>query len=200
MTACLALTSCVYEDVYHLTKEDITWMEAYNQGDRLLFSSGQGIDTMVINKKVIHDIIFPIYSNYNLSNTFKGTADFVFSIYHNGEELCGWIMIQRQCNTASELTLIFDQRKYFMTDTRFVTFSKKAFRHLTLDDVIYVDSTNSVLYGPYRTTPTSFSWSKSKGLIQYQYPNGEVYTLSSIKKAAAPEPTIRERIIDLLRH
>lgn len=199
MTACLALTSCVYEAVYHLTNEDITWMEAYNQGDSILFSSDQGIDTMIINKKIIHDIIIPI-GNPNLSNRFFGTAEFSFSINHNSEELGGWLILHRRCNTASELTLKFYQRNYFWTDTRFITFSKKTFRHLKLDDVICVDSTNSALYGPYRTNPISFSWSKSKGLIQYQYPNGEVYTLSSIKKAATPEPTIRERIIDLLRH
>ena len=44
------------------------------------------------------------------------------------------------------------------------------------DDVIRIDDSNSTLYSNTSLNTEYLHWSKSKGLLEYKYLNGEVYT------------------------
>ena len=48
--------------------------------------------------------------------------------------------------------------------------------HLSDEPLIKVDDSNSELYTKEPFNTVYFIWSKSKGLLQYKYLNGDVYT------------------------
>ena len=202
-TLCLlTFSSCFYTKWNRLSAEDKTWMDSYNLGDTVIFASENGVDTLAVTSKRIIDPLFPVRTNEGQSSTFNGSAGYDLTIVHKKKEYKGYMTIIKKCHHEEgvlTLSLRLHYRQYLTNNVGKLRFSKKIVVGTKFEDIISVGSQNTELYVNTEDTPASFLWSKSKGLIQYQYPNGEVYTLSSIKKAAAPEPTIRERIIDLLR-
>ena len=51
----LLLSSCFYEAVYNFDKEDLAWMEPYDKRDTIIFASEEGVDTMIVDNKTLHD-------------------------------------------------------------------------------------------------------------------------------------------------
>ena len=41
-------TSCIYTAMYHFSNSDLEWLSPYEQGDTVLFSSSEGMDTMIV--------------------------------------------------------------------------------------------------------------------------------------------------------
>ena len=169
------LTSCFYTAMYHLTGDDKKWLGAYTEGDVLLFTSEFGEDTMTIKKRKVVDKILPFVENES-SDTFHANASINFTIKHSGSEISGWLIIVKKDDNVTSLHIRIGDRQYNLDDTKHVVFSKKARTVSTLDDVISVSTKNSELYIKSKYTPDIFYWSKSKGLIQYQYQNGETYS------------------------
>ena len=173
------LTSCFYTAMYHLTEDDKKWLGMYKEGDVLLFTSKFGVDTMTIKKRKVVDKILPFVENES-SDTFHANASINFTIKHSGSEISGWLIIVKKDDSITSLHIRIGDRQYNLDDTKHVVFSKKARTVSTLDDVISVSTKNSELYIKSKYTPDIFYWSKSKGLIQYQYQTGETYNLYKI--------------------
>ena len=169
------LTSCFYTAMYHLTGDDKKWLGEYKEGDVLLFTSEFGVDTMTITERKVVDKILPFVENES-SDTFHANASINFTIKHSGSEISGWLIIVKKDDSITTLHIRIGDRQYNLDDTKQVVFSKKARTVNTLDDVISIDVRNSELYIKSKFTPDYFLWSKSKGLIQYQYQNGETYS------------------------
>ena len=172
----LSFTACLYEAMYHISEKDKKWIEPYCQDDTILFRSGDDTDTMTISKKYVADSIIPLVES-EASSIFYGTASLHFTLKHRGcvSDPSFLIAIKENSNTLS-LSIRINKRQFEVADTRHVKYSAKQMGRSFFKDVIYVDSTNSELFSYDEYTPRSFSWSKSKGLFQYVYPNGETYT------------------------
>jgi len=173
------LTSCFYTAMYHLIEDDKKWLGAYKEGDVLLFTSKFGVDTMTITERKVVDKILPFVENES-SDTFYANASINFTIKHSGSEISGWLIIVKKDDSITSLHIRIGDRQYNLDDTKHVVFSKKTRTVSTLDDVISVSTKNSELYIKSKYTPDIFYWSKSKGLIQYQYQTGETYNLYKI--------------------
>ena len=170
------LTSCFYTAIYHLTEDDKKWLGAYKEGDVLLFTSKFGVDTMTITERKVVDKILPFVENES-SDTFHANASINFTINHSGSEISGWLIIVKKDDSITTLHIRIGDRQYNLDDTKQVVFSKKARTVSTLDDVISIDVRNSELYIKSKFTPDYFLWSKSKGLLQYKFPDGETYSI-----------------------
>ena len=176
LVCALSLTSCFYEAMYHISEKDKKWIEPYCQDDTILFRSGDDMDTMVIVEKDVADRIIPLVES-EASSIFYGTASIDFTLKHKGRVIYpGWLIVVKESDNILSLSTRIDNRQFKVTDTRHIKYSAKQIGRTVFKDIIHVDSTNSELYSYEESTPRSFSWSKSKGLLQYVYPNGETYT------------------------
>ena len=85
-------------------------------------------------------------------------------------------MIVKKNEKVMELYLLFKERALKFVDKRELQMTTIVVDGVEYDDAIIVDDSNSqplhnaLYYCDY------FIWSKSKGLLQYKYRNGEVYT------------------------
>ena len=165
--------------MYHLSEDDKKWLGEYKEGDVLLFTSKFGVDTMTITERKVVDKILPFVENEG-SDTFHANASINFTIKHSGSEISGWLIIVKKDDSITSLHIRIGDRQYNLNDTKQVVFSKKVNITSTFDDVISIDVSNSELYTKSKFTPNYFIWSKSKGLIQYKYLNGETYSLYKI--------------------
>ena len=176
LVCALSLTSCFYEAMYHISEKDKKWIEPYCQDDTILFRSGDDMDTMTIVEKGVADRIIPLVES-EASSIFYGTASIDFTLKHKGRVIYpGWLIVVKESDNILSLSTRIDNRQFKVTDTRHIKYSAKQIGRTVFKDIIHVDSTNSELYSYEESTPRSFSWSKSKGLLQYVYPNGETYT------------------------
>ena len=176
LVCALSLTSCFYEAMYHISEKDKKWIEPYCQDDTILFRSGDDMDTMTIVEKGVADRIIPLVES-EASSIFYGTASIDFTLKHKGRVIYpGWLIVVKESDNVLSLSTRIDNRQFKVTDTRHIKYSAKQIGRTVFKDIIHVDSTNSELYSYEESTPRSFSWSKSKGLLQYVYPNGETYT------------------------
>ena len=176
LVCALSLTSCFYEAMYHISEKDKKWIEPYCQDDTILFRSGDDMDTMTIVEKGVADRIIPLVES-EASSIFYGTASIDFTLKHKGRVIYpGWLIVVKESDNILSLSTRIDNRQFKVTDTRHVKYSAKQIGRTVFKDIIHVDSTNSELFSYDEYTPRSFSWSKSKGLLQYVYPNGDTYT------------------------
>ena len=176
LVCALSLTSCFYEAMYHISEKDKKWIEPYCQDDTILFRFGDDMDTMTIVGKGVADRIIPLVES-EASSIFYGTASIDFTLKHKGRVIYpGWLIVVKESDNILSLSTRIDNRQFKVTDTRHIKYSAKQIGRTVFKDIIHVDSTNSELYSYEESTPRSFSWSKSKGLLQYVYPNGETYT------------------------
>ena len=132
--------------------------------------------------------------------TYNGTASLHFTLKHKG---CisnpGFLITIKYDKNTLSLSIRINKRQFKLYDTRHVKYSAKQIGRTLFKDVISVDSTNSKLFSYDESTPKSFLWSKSKGLIQYVYPNGDTYTFyKRIPHDNAPKTNEEQTYIDKL--
>ena len=58
LTTLILLASCKYTDIHLLDEEELTWADAYEDGDVILFKSTNDMDTMYVNKSVSNQVGF----------------------------------------------------------------------------------------------------------------------------------------------
>jgi len=177
---CILLTmtlfaSCLYDAMYFLTDKDLEWMAPYKQGDTVLFQSSGGIDTMIVESKTLHNDHWPFVQNEG-TDMYLGNASIKYGIQHDGELLKGDIVIIKKEEDCLYLGIHFGNRHYKCENEKELHFDSFTFEGIKYMDLIKVENSNSVLYDNYYLNTVYFIWSKSKGLLQYKYLNGEVYT------------------------
>ena len=199
LVCALSLTSCFYKAMYHISEKDKKWIEPYCQDDTILFRFGDDMDTMTIVGKGVADRIIPLVES-EASSIFYGTASIDFTLKHKGRVIYpGWLIVVKKSDNMLSLNIRIEKRHYRLQDTRYATYSAKQIGRTVFKDIIHVDSTNSELYSYEESTPRSFLWSKSKGLLQYAYPNGETYTFyKRITHDSMPESNDKQTRFDRL--
>ena len=169
------LSSCLYDAMYFLTDKDLEWMAPYKQGDTVLFQSSGGIDTMTIDKFMLYNDDNPWRENEGTS-TFMGNSSFMYTIRHSDEVIDGDLCIIKEDSMRLSLYLNLRRRRRIVYDEKELQLCSQVIEGENYDDLIIVDDSNSELYTKEPFNTEYFIWSKSKGLLQYKYLNGEVYT------------------------
>ena len=180
----ITLISCEYGSVHLLDEDDLAWMEAYENGDTVLFASTEGMDTMFVSR-TIHNNSHPPFGIYCFTDHY-GNALFDNTIIHRQEKISQSFYMVRELDDKTHLSLIFNNRlcNARLCDARFIL-PKVKLKDVEVGDSVYhdciiVDSLNSHVIRNSDLNCDFLVWSKSKGLVQYKYQNGETYSLYKI--------------------
>ena len=168
-------TSCLYDAMYFLTDKDLEWMASYEQGDTVLFLSSNEIDTMTIDEITLYNDDNPWRENEGTS-TFMGNSSFKYTIRHHNELVDGDFCVLKEDSMRLSLYLNLRRRRRIVYDEKELQLCSQVIEGIQYDDLIIVDDSNSELYTKEPFNTEYFIWSKSKGLLQYKYLNGDVYT------------------------
>ena len=170
-------TSCIYTAMYHFSNSDLEWLSPYEQGDTVLFSSSEGMDTMIVEEKKMHDYYLPFMAN-EASTEMHALGCISNEILHKGSFVDNTLVIVKENTNRLRVDYLFDFRGYSQYDDALKGFSFREVHILgkKYDDAIIIDNKNSVLNVKGDLACEYFIWSKSKGLLQYKYLNGDVYT------------------------
>ncbi len=168
-------TSCLYDAMYFLTDKDLEWMAPYEQGDTVLFQSSNSIDTMTIDEITLYNDDNPWRENEGTS-TFMGNSSFKYTIRHHNELVDGDFCVLKEDSMRLSLYLNLRRRRRIVYDEKELPLCSQVIEGIQYDDLIKVDDSNSELYTKEPFNTEYFIWSKSKGLVEYKYLNGDVYT------------------------
>ena len=171
----LLSTSCV-EKMTHLSKKDKEWVNAYHEGDTVIYKSNKGnIDTMIVDEVVINDNWNPIANIGPGGNVSIGDSHIRASLYHQGEVMKYHLWIAR--------TDYFGPLRYeFYLDSRI---SKDVFSNYYPNIVLNnqnltIDDNNSELIEAFKQVKGSnikrARLDKEKGLLYYEFEDGERFT------------------------
>ena len=175
LLAIVFLHPFVYWKFSHLTKDDLTWMEPYEEWDTVLFSSPSGMDTLVVREKPLHNSFWPFRENEG-SSEYVANGSIKYIIRHDGESVEGSLLIIKEHDGRLSLVFRLHWRRQAMEDAQNVRYCSIKIGKSVYDDAIRIDGSNSQNFSEEKITNEYFIWSKSKGLLQYKYLNGEVYT------------------------
>ena len=175
LLAIVFLHPFVYWKFSHLTKDDLTWMEPYEEWDTVLFSSPSGMDTLVVREKPLHNSFWPFRENEG-SSEYVANGSIKYIIKHDGKSVDGRCIIFREGNGRLYVGFTLQTRRLHYEDDTKICFDSIKIKNSVYTDVIKISDSNSSSYSVGRIANEYFIWSKSKGLLQYKYLNGEVYT------------------------
>ena len=163
----LWLHGCIFIHVTKLTDDDLEWINNYNYGDSLFFSSTYGnSDTLVVTKKFVNNSQNRFYFSEGLGPNKEANAEYHFVLRHSDESFKGWIHIIKMVGDS----LLCDINVWWRhTDDS----------NSTNKEIIIADSTNS-RYSDYwkkriKNKVEKFVWSKESGLIYYKFEDGEEF-------------------------
>lgn len=174
----MLFASCIYTAMYHFSDEDLEWMSPYEVGDTILFRSSEGVDTMTVERIKVRDEYLPLMAN-EASTEMNALGSITNKVKHNGESLSNDLIIVKETADRLRVDFIFYFRSHSQYDDtkEGFPFHKATISDMEYDDVIIIDDKNSKTNVKNTMACEYFIWSKSKGLLQYKYLDGEVYTL-----------------------
>ena len=175
------LVSCIYEN-YLLSEDDLVWISSYEYGDTILYKSENEIDSLVITEKRIYNDRHFIAPSIGPTES-RGTACINCKMCHESDSLDIVLIIERTDDVTLQTYIRFSQRKYskFRQDGDDHLASRQV-NGIEYNDLACIDSVD-MEWGrrmrPYNVK--KMLWSKSKGLIQYEYlptdsTQGSIYT------------------------
>lgn len=175
------LVSCICKN-YLMSDDDLVWMSPYEYGDTILYRSADNVDSLVITDKYIsNDYEFVAHSIGPTES--HGTAVIEGKMCHYGDSFDVSILTQKTDDVTLRTYIRFSQRNYtkFWQDEVDHLDSRRV-NGIMYYDLACIDSVD--LEWSRRVRPYNIKrmlWSKSKGLIQYEYlptdsTQGDVYT------------------------
>ena len=178
----ITLISCDYNSVHLLDEDDLAWMEAYENGDTVLFASTEGMDTMFVSKNIDNNPYLRL-GIYCFSD-YYGHAIYKDTIVHHQEKISQSFSIRPTYNNKLQLNFIFHKR-FCIERLQLPKVKKVKLQDFEIDDSVYhdciiIDSLYSQVSHMSELNCDYFVWSKSKGLIQYKYQSGETYSIYKI--------------------
>lgn len=168
-------TSCIYTAMYHFSNSDLEWLSPYELGDTVLFSSSEGMDTMIVEEKKMHDYYLPFMAN-EASTEMHAAGRITYHIHHRGNLLENDIAILKNAHDVLRVCFSFEHRGVIFNTKNEPRLYKVKVNGATYENAIKIDDSNSEIIFISPNNCEYFIWSKSKGLLQYKYLNGEVYT------------------------
>ena len=177
--------------VFLFSKKDLEWLAPYHAGDMVFYASATGMDTMIVTRKLYNT---PGRLGLYCFSNFYAEGEYINTIYHNGRRIdCEFIMVKVSDDDV-DINFRFDKR--FAVDGVLVgDTSSVVVEGCVYDDVIILNDGNSSVIEDTGTNCEYLYWSKSKGLLQYKYQNGEVYTF--YKKLPYIQSWWKRKLIDM---
>ena len=167
---------------YLMSDDDLVGMSPYEYGDTILYRSADNVDSLVITEKNIYNDYEFIAHSIGPSES-HGTAVIEGEMCHYGDSFDVSILTQKTDDVTLRTYIRFSQRNYtkFWKDEVDRLDSRRV-NGIMYYDLACIDSVDlewSRIMRPYNIK--SMIWSKSKGLIQYEYlptdsTQGDVYT------------------------
>ena len=118
LLAIVFLHPFVYWKFSHLSDDDLTWMEPYNEGDTVLFVSSSDMDTMVVREKPLHNSFWPFRENEG-SSEYVANGSIKYIIKHDGKSVDGRCIIFREGNGRLYVGFTLQTRRlHYEDDTK----------------------------------------------------------------------------------
>jgi hypothetical protein len=158
--------------VFLFSKKDLEWLAPYRNGDVVLYTSATGMDTMIVSRNLYNTP--GLLGLYCFSN-FYAEGEYINTIYHSGRRIDCELIIVKESDDYVNLMIDFDKR-FSADELQVGDTSTVVVKGHVYDDAITINDGNSSIAQETGTNCEYFIWSKSKGLLEYKYLNGEVYT------------------------
>ena len=175
------LPMCFYHRITHMDKDDLEWMRTYDIGDTVIFICDDlSLDTMFVYEKDVWNSLSPI-SRYQVFDEYTAGGFYNYKLLHQKDTLDGSFFINKEKNGQPvQLKFVLHERYALGEYGSGINQSLRVIvvNNETFDDCITIDDHNSSI-SRYATDSLQISylkWSKKKGLIQYRYNNGQVYS------------------------
>ena len=171
-------SSCLYDAVYNLDADELVWLEPYKQRDTVVFVSeeGKGMDTMIVYNKTLYNDHHALFAPNEGTSVYNANGFVESTVFHGTEHFESVVHINKEKEDLMQVYLEFKERCLMFADEKELKMNRMVLNGVEYDDAIIVDDSNSEFLHNARYYCNYFIWSKSKGLIQYQYMNGDTYT------------------------
>lgn len=160
------MTMFVYIHVTKLTEDDLEWVDTYNYGDSIFFTSSYGnLDTLVVTEKFINNSQERFYFSEGLGPNKEANAGLNFILKHGKETFDGGLCIKKA--VGDSLLAVISVWKSYALEIRIS------------GDRIIIDKDNSSysehMQNRVQNKVEKFVWSKEYGLIYYKFEDGEEF-------------------------
>ena len=155
------LTSCVYWGMYHFSDDDLVWLSPYDEG-------------LIVNEKYVKDTYWPFMEN-EARNVMEAYGFLDIDLWHDSQSFFSGISITKVKGGGLRVSLPFTRIKKVPLESE-LKMQQKQIGEKKYTDVFVCTRTDSIFYSKNSPPVQFYLWSKSKGLLQYKYLNGDVYT------------------------
>lgn len=167
---CCILLSCKYREVHLLDTEELSWLEPYCDNDTVIFSSTTGVDSLFISKTINNS---PTKLGVHCFSDYYGGGRISIMIKHNNDSIFVTFLVSKFCSNKISFnncygSVILKENNAF----------SDSIGNQIYDDAVFIRNDDFKI--PYASNNNCdfLVWSKSKGLLQYKYINGDVYIVS----------------------
>ena len=168
-------TSCIYWGMYHFSDDDLVWLSPYDEGDTILFKSiTNEMDTLIVNEKYVKDTYWPFMEN-EARNVMKAYGFLDMDIWHKSQPFHFGLSITKEKSDGLSVSLPLAHIRGFAWESE-IEMGEKQIGHKSYKDVFVCTEKDSRFLLQKEPGFQYYLWSKSKGLLEYKYLNGEVYT------------------------
>lgn len=171
----LLFSSCLYKAWYNFEGDDLAWMEPYKERDTVVFASSSGMDTMIVNKVTLNNS-HPLFVPNEGTSVYNAHGYIESIMFHNKAHYECELTIVKRKDDLMEVYLLFKERALMFVNQNELHLTNVVVNGIEYDDAVIVDDSNSAPRHNARYCCDYFIWSKSKGLLEYKYMNGDVYT------------------------
>ncbi len=187
----LLLKISTWHAVFLFSEKDLEWLAPYHDGDMVFYTSPTGMDTMIVSRNLYNAP--GLLGLYCFSN-FYAEGEYINTIYHNGDRIDCELILVKESDDYVNLMIDFDKR-FSEDELQVDETSTVIVKGRVYNDAIILNDGNSSITQETGTNCEYFIWSKSKGLLQYKYLDGEVYTF--YKKLPYRQSWWKRKIIDV---
>ena len=170
--------TCIYHKITHLDSTELEWVNNQYVGEEKSFTSGNGIiDTAIITEVKVENSYSPFNSNPNVSSEYIAMAYVDYKIMHNGDSIDGSFSIEKHDN-SEPICFHANLGDLYAFNVKQRP-SKLWINNVPYDDCLIFDERNSRVSPSYSNDNPIISliWSKSKGLIQYKFKDGTLFSV-----------------------
>jgi len=123
----------------------------------------------------MHDYYLPFMAN-EASTEMHAAGRITYHIHHRGNLLENDIAILKNAHDVLRVCFSFEHRGVIFNTKNEPRLYKVKVNGATYENAIKIDDSNSEIIFISPNNCEYFIWSKSNGLLQYKYLNGDVYT------------------------
>jgi hypothetical protein len=174
----VVVNACFYTKITHMDKEDMQWMLPYSDGERILFCSQYGeIDTLFVKAIDVWNFRNPI-NNISVGADYLAGGRCDYIILHECDSVACSFMIEKQDKNAPVLLNFVFCERYALDLVQDLHTYK--INNIVYKDCVIIDDNNStsVEQHPNECNIRKIIWSRSKGLVMYEFNNGQKYKMT----------------------